>query len=157
MGHNLLPLIEIGLTDLPKPRWAIAHLTHPYPTSLNVSTIRFHSSWKNIAFGTKEKKRITVLKNFYSYFLYSKNTAIQPFESSPTFSQKMKKNLIVVCVYFLFSSKSNQTKGYVSLNQSILKLRLLTSVLFHKNMRCFLSAVLSKMTIRNKSSSKKQK
>ena len=70
-GHNLPPLIEIGLTDLPKPGWAIAHLTHPYPTSLNVS-IRFHSSWKNIAFGTKEKKRIAVLKLFYPYFLIQK-------------------------------------------------------------------------------------
>ena len=45
-------------------------------------------------------------------------------------------------------------KGCVSLNQSILKLRLFTSVLFHNKMWWFLSAVLSKMTIQNKSSSK---
>ena len=50
---------------------AIAHLSHPYPTSLNVS-IRFHSSWKNIAFGTKEKKRIVVLKHFYPNSLFKK-------------------------------------------------------------------------------------
>jgi hypothetical protein len=32
----LLPMIEIGLTDLPKPGWAIAHPAHPSPTSLDV-------------------------------------------------------------------------------------------------------------------------
>ena len=29
-GHNLPPLVEIGLNDLPKPGWAIAHPSHPY-------------------------------------------------------------------------------------------------------------------------------
>ena len=46
------------------------------------------------------------------------------------------------------------TKGRVSLNSSILELHLFTLVLFHKNMWRYLSAVLSKVTIRNKSSSK---
>ena len=31
---NLPPLVDIVLTDLPKPGWAIAHLAHPSPTSL---------------------------------------------------------------------------------------------------------------------------
>ena len=31
-GHNLLPLVETGLTDLPKPRWTIAHSVHSSPT-----------------------------------------------------------------------------------------------------------------------------
>ena len=34
MGHNLPPLVEIGLSDLAKPERAIAHLAHPSPTSL---------------------------------------------------------------------------------------------------------------------------
>ena len=33
-GHNLPPLVEIGLTDLLKPGWAIARSAHPYPTPL---------------------------------------------------------------------------------------------------------------------------
>ena len=33
-GHNLPPLVEIGLSDLSKPGWAIAHSAHPSPTSL---------------------------------------------------------------------------------------------------------------------------
>ena len=35
-GHNLPPLVEMGLTDLPKPGWEIAHPAHPSPTSLSV-------------------------------------------------------------------------------------------------------------------------
>ena len=31
-GHNLLPLVETGLTGLPKPRWTIAHSVHSSPT-----------------------------------------------------------------------------------------------------------------------------
>ena len=31
-GHNLLSLVETGLTDLPKPRWTIAHSVHSSPT-----------------------------------------------------------------------------------------------------------------------------
>ena len=31
---NLPPLVDIGLTDLPKPGWAIAHSVHPSPTPL---------------------------------------------------------------------------------------------------------------------------
>ena len=33
-GHNLTPLVEIGLTDLPKPGWAISHPANPSPTPL---------------------------------------------------------------------------------------------------------------------------
>ena len=33
-GHNLPLLVEIRLTNLPKPVWAITHLAHPSPTSL---------------------------------------------------------------------------------------------------------------------------
>jgi hypothetical protein len=33
-GHNLPPLVDIGLTDLVKPGWAIDHPTHLSPTSL---------------------------------------------------------------------------------------------------------------------------
>ena len=33
-GHNLPPLDELGLTDLPKPGWTMAHYVHPSPTSL---------------------------------------------------------------------------------------------------------------------------
>ena len=33
-GHNLPPLDELGLTDLPKPGWAITHPAHQSPTSL---------------------------------------------------------------------------------------------------------------------------
>ena len=33
-----VPLVEIGLTDLPKPRWAIAHSAHPSPTPLSSIT-----------------------------------------------------------------------------------------------------------------------
>ena len=32
--HNLPPLIDIGLTDLPKPGWEIAHSAHPSSTPL---------------------------------------------------------------------------------------------------------------------------
>ena len=31
-GHNLPPLVDIGLTDLPKPGWAMAHSAHPFHT-----------------------------------------------------------------------------------------------------------------------------
>jgi hypothetical protein len=34
-GHNLHPLVDIGLTDLPKPGWAIAHSAHPFHTPLH--------------------------------------------------------------------------------------------------------------------------
>ena len=33
-GHNLLPLVEIGLTDLPKSGCAKAHPAHPGTTGL---------------------------------------------------------------------------------------------------------------------------
>ena len=33
-GHNLPPLVDVGLTDLPKPWWAISHSAHPSPTPL---------------------------------------------------------------------------------------------------------------------------
>ena len=33
-GHNLPPLVEIGLTDLPKRGWAIAHPVQPFSTFL---------------------------------------------------------------------------------------------------------------------------
>ena len=32
--HNLSPLVDIGLTDLPKPGWEIAHSAHPSSTPL---------------------------------------------------------------------------------------------------------------------------
>ena len=37
-GHNLPPLVEIGLSDLSKPGWAISHSAHPSPTSLYYNT-----------------------------------------------------------------------------------------------------------------------
>ena len=33
-GHNLSPLVEIGLTDLPKSVCAMAHPAHPETTDL---------------------------------------------------------------------------------------------------------------------------
>ena len=39
-GHNLPPLVKIGLTNLPIPGWAIAHPAHPSPTPL-------HAPYKN--------------------------------------------------------------------------------------------------------------
>ena len=33
-GHNLHPLVDIELTNLPKSGWAIARPGHPSPTSL---------------------------------------------------------------------------------------------------------------------------
>ena len=33
-GHNLPPLVDIGLTDSQKTGWVIAHPAHPCPTSL---------------------------------------------------------------------------------------------------------------------------
>ena len=35
MWGHLPPLVEIGLTDMPKPGWAIAHSAYLYPTPLN--------------------------------------------------------------------------------------------------------------------------
>ena len=32
--HNLSPLVDIGLTDLSKPGWEIAHSAHPSSTPL---------------------------------------------------------------------------------------------------------------------------
>ena len=60
-------------------------------------------------------------------------------------------------VFHFTSSQSHigiLTKERVSLNQSILKLRLFTYFLLDKKIWWFLSAVLSKMTLPNKSSSK---
>ena len=39
-GHNLPPLVDIGLSDLPKPGWAIVHPAHPSPTPLSHVLIR---------------------------------------------------------------------------------------------------------------------
>ena len=39
-GHNLPPLVQIGLTNLPKPEWAIAHPAHPSPTPLNKKDLK---------------------------------------------------------------------------------------------------------------------
>ena len=33
-GHNLSPLVDIGITDPQKTGWVIAHPAHPCPTSL---------------------------------------------------------------------------------------------------------------------------
>ena len=52
--------------------------------------------------------------------------------------------------------KTGSTKECVSLNQSILKLRLFTYFLLDKKIWWFLSAVLSKMTLPNKSSPKNE-
>jgi hypothetical protein len=40
-GHNLPPLVEIGLTDLLKAWWAIAHPAHPSSTSQNFFSILY--------------------------------------------------------------------------------------------------------------------
>ena len=37
--HNVPPLVEIGLTDLPKTGWAIAHPAHPPLTTLCVMEV----------------------------------------------------------------------------------------------------------------------
>jgi len=34
VGHNLPPLVDIGLINLAKPGWAVAHPAHPSPTPL---------------------------------------------------------------------------------------------------------------------------
>ena len=33
-GHNLPPLVDIGLINLAKPGWAVVHPAHPSPTAL---------------------------------------------------------------------------------------------------------------------------
>ena len=38
-GHYLPPLVEIGVTDLPKPGWATAHPAHQSTTSLPGNTL----------------------------------------------------------------------------------------------------------------------
>ena len=59
-GHNLSPLVEIGLTDLPKSRCAMAHPAHPGTTGL--------------------KSKVEILQNFvafseYLYELYLKGSS----------------------------------------------------------------------------------
>ena len=56
----------------------------------------------------------------------------------------------------IFQEFPNSGKECVSLNQSILKLRLFTYFLLDKKIWWFLSAVLSKMTLPNKSSPKNE-
>ena len=44
VGDNLPPLVDIGLTDLPKPGWAIAHSAHPSPTLLP----KYYKQWGEV-------------------------------------------------------------------------------------------------------------
>ena len=39
-GHNLSPLVEIGLTDLPKSGCAMAHPAHPGTTGLHLEYVK---------------------------------------------------------------------------------------------------------------------
>ena len=43
-GHNLPPLVDIGLIDGPKLGWGIANITLPSPTSLAVTQCTYRVS-----------------------------------------------------------------------------------------------------------------
>ena len=60
-GQNLSPLVDKGLTDLPKTGWAIAHSAHPSPTplsrwrgqnsQLDITKLEFELKWGKIGSG----------------------------------------------------------------------------------------------------------
>ena len=68
----------------------------------------------------------------------------------------LQGDLTSLAVKYESNAPNDFDKEYVSLDQSILKLRLFTYFLLDKNFWWFLSAVLSKMTLPNKSNSKNE-
>ena len=74
----------------------------------------------------------------------------------PSLSSAVLTQFSLSVPFFLLGSVHSMYIRTVSLNQSILKLHLFTSVQFDKKNWQFLSAVLSKMMIQNRSSSKKK-
>ena len=108
----------------------------------------------------------TFLFDFAQLDQYFPMTVISPVRPSTLFyildHEDYDPTIVVDWYFFLQNEKYKRwirgkcfnIKRYVSLNQSVLKLRLFTSVQFDKNIWQFLSAVLNKMMIQNRSSSK---